>query len=265
MPDCYLHEFRDYGALYQLRFWSRTYFDQTRLEGTVRERMWYHLRRAGIAIPFPDGGSVYSVAPTLLPVEKDQLASNEKNLYQSGFFVRLQPGRDLSVGIAPAAIAHLISMLRSRIYGPGETLFHQREAGHHGYIVVRGELTGITVYEGVGTTQEFRIGPGELVGEMALLTDLPRSATVQAGTVEVELLELSREAFDVLRSLSPDIQRAIDEHTASRARELLEHLSPLPGQPDSPAPHDPAHPSAASCPTGSRMVTSSPPSGRFRA
>ncbi|NGZ29507.1 MAG: mechanosensitive ion channel, partial [Magnetococcales bacterium] len=189
-PDAHVHEFRDYGVVYQVRFWSRTFFDRTKLEGMVRERVWYALRRHGLTIPFPDGGSVYSVAPTLIPPEDKQPAENARLLLQCGFFQKLLADRLNLNALDQEKITTFAHSLRHKIYGPYEVIFQQGETGESCFIVARGILTGITRYEGLSTTQEFRVECGELVGEMALLTDLPRTATIRADQEEVEVLEL---------------------------------------------------------------------------
>lgn len=231
MADAHVHEFRDYGVVYQLRFWSRTYFDRTRLEGMVRERVWYRLRRHGLSIPFPDGGSVYSVAPTLVPPPDKQPEENRRLLLHCGFFPRLLGERAAAFVLDPEKLRGFVALLVHRLHGPHEEVFRQGESGQVCYIVASGYLTGSIRFEGLSTTQEFQVTAGELVGEMALLTDLPRTATVRAGREEVELLELSREAFTALLALDSEIQRTVADMVANRSKMLLEQLQFLePGQ-----------------------------------
>jgi len=230
-PDAFIHEFRDYGVVYQLRFWSRLYYDRSKLEGLVRERVWYRLRRHGLSIPFPDGGSVYSVAPTLLPPEDRQPQENVRLLQQSGFFNRLLSRPSDANPLDPKVFQQFATLLVHRLLGPEEVLFCQGEVGHVCAIVARGYLLGKVAYEGLSVTQEFRMETGELVGEMALLTDLPRTATVKAGHEEVELLEISATAFDALLMISSEVKQALTDLVALRSKQLFEQLQYLePGQ-----------------------------------
>jgi len=73
---------------------------------------------------------------------------------------------------------------------------------------------------------EFELGPGALFGEMSLVTGLPRTATILANE-EVELLEISKEAFTALLGLRDDIPQVIAKLVAERAennRATLEKL-----------------------------------------
>ncbi len=236
-PDAYIQEYRDYGVVYLVRFWSRTYHDRTRLEGTVRERIWYQLRRRGLAIPFPQGGDL-SVAcvPGALTGQEPDATRNERLLLASGFLERTleaTPGRPV---LTPEEVRLLAGMLRYRIYGPGEVIFRQGDAGGECYILVSGRVIGSIRYEGLTSTHDFVIDPGELVGEMALLADLPRSATVRAGAGEVELLEFSREFF--YRFLEhPLVGEVVMCRVARRSKRFFEELQLLePGVVASPAP-----------------------------
>jgi predicted acylesterase/phospholipase RssA/CRP-like cAMP-binding protein len=72
------------------------------------------------------------------------------------------------------------SRLLPRTMLPGETLFRQGDAGDSLYVVLRGRLC-VLIANDSGTVQRLgEIGPGELVGETALLLGAPRSATVEA-------------------------------------------------------------------------------------
>jgi NTE family protein len=78
-------------------------------------------------------------------------------------------------------------------YPKGTTIFQEGEAGDTFCVVVSGELE---IWAGEDDPQLLdRVGPGEVLGEMALLSGGTRSATVKAARV-VELLELDRESFN---------------------------------------------------------------------
>lgn len=224
LPDAHVHEYRDYGVVYQLRFWSRTFFDRSHLEGLVRERIWYQLRRCGLEIPFPQGGdlSVASVNHNL--TEKEPPGERNLRLLQKSGFLEQTLGLIKEQPILSSEeIARFAAALQYRIFGEDEVIFQQGQVGSVCYIVVSGHLIGATRYEGMTTTQGFQIHRGELVGEMALLTGLPRSSTVRAQGDEVELLEISKVLFDQFLE-NPAIGNAISNCVAGRSKQLFEEL-----------------------------------------
>jgi CRP-like cAMP-binding protein len=89
-----------------------------------------------------------------------------------------------------STIAELFSEKR---YSKGTTIFHEGDEGHTFCVVVSGELE---VWVGKDNPRLLdRLGPGEVLGEMALLSGGRRSATVKVARV-VQLLELDRESFN---------------------------------------------------------------------
>ena len=86
----------------------------------------------------------------------------------------------------------------------GEAVVHEGERGDRFYIVADGEL----VVEGVGRT----LGRGDVFGEIALLADVPRTATVRART-PTRLLTLDRRSF--LLTITGN------EHVAAEAERLV--------------------------------------------
>ncbi|MBF0628477.1 MAG: mechanosensitive ion channel [Magnetococcales bacterium] len=232
LPEVCLHEYKDHGVVYQLRYSSRSYFDRTRLEGTVRERVWYQLRRRGLEIPFPQGGDLSVAAACASSTEvEDPLERNLRLLHACGFLERTLKHTSARPVVSSDILHQLAAALTHRIYGPGEVLFQQGEVGTVCYLLVRGRLRGMTGYEGMAMTWEFSVGPGELVGEIALMTGLPRSSTVRVEQGEAEVLEFSKEVFD--RFLDhPAVSEAISAMVANRSRQLFEDLRHLePGQP----------------------------------
>jgi CRP-like cAMP-binding protein len=72
---------------------------------------------------------------------------------------------------------------------PGQIIMTQGEPGDAFYVIESGQLDIITDGVTVRTC-----GPGEHVGEIALLLDAPRNATVRAGTT-ARLYRLDRDGF----------------------------------------------------------------------
>ena len=75
---------------------------------------------------------------------------------------------------------------------PGEVLFRQGDAGDAFYVIEHGRMT-----VDIHGTVVAELGPGDHVGEMALLLDAPRSATVTAMT-GTRLFAIDRGGFDDL-------------------------------------------------------------------
>lgn len=89
----------------------------------------------------------------------------------------------------------LIDMaLTARNCEPGETIFKQGDAPDKFYLVKEGQCDGIATKED-GSTEPFIKNVGSFFGELALLNDEVRSATITAGENGCSLLTLTREDF----------------------------------------------------------------------
>jgi CRP/FNR family cyclic AMP-dependent transcriptional regulator len=108
-----------------------------------------------------------------------------------------------------------ISSLMTRIDRPaGEVLTTEGQRGHEFFIVLEGEVE-VRQGDRVVATR----GPGEYVGEIALLDKRPRTATVLATTpVSVEVL--SRREFMSLLALAPELSEQIMATMAQRLADL---------------------------------------------
>jgi MFS family permease len=91
--------------------------------------------------------------------------------------------------LAPASLELLASQLERLHVGPGEEVIRQGAVGDRFYVIESGE---VEVFEdGVFARRQ---GAGDFFGEIALIRDVPRTATVRAVT-DLELLALERELF----------------------------------------------------------------------
>jgi len=81
----------------------------------------------------------------------------------------------------------------SRLYQSGEVIFRRGEPGDHAYFIERGAVDVIIEKDGADFVVA-QLGPGEIIGEMSMIDDAPRSADVVA-TADTELIVIQRSRF----------------------------------------------------------------------
>jgi predicted acylesterase/phospholipase RssA/CRP-like cAMP-binding protein len=112
----------------------------------------------------------------------------------------------------PALLAELQANAEWVSLRGGECLFRRGEPGDAAYIVVSGR---VRIADGERTLNE--VGAGETLGEMALLSGAPRSATVYA-VRDTLLARLGAGAFNRLVDRHPAVLRRIAGHLVDRLR-----------------------------------------------
>lgn len=117
----------------------------------------------------------------------------------------------------------VLSVIKARKGAPGDVLFRQGDVGSTMMFIENGQLAAVVRQPSGSDLEVARFGPGEVVGEMALLDPAPRSATVTA--VKATLVyEFSREALGRLRVAAPraaaGLVRAVIRDVTRRLREI---------------------------------------------
>jgi MFS family permease len=112
--------------------------------------------------------------------------------------------------LSPATLERLAMNLVPVRRGAGETVVREGDVGDRFYLVAAGELD-VEVSGASGS----RLTAGDAFGEIALLRDVPRTATVTAHT-DVELYVLERDVFVSAVTGSPASFEAADELIAAR-------------------------------------------------
>jgi NADH:quinone reductase (non-electrogenic) len=105
--------------------------------------------------------------------------------------------------------------VRREHFQPGEVVFHQGDVGDRVYFVIDG--AGQVEVDGVAKVV---VGPGDVVGEIALIADTPRTATFRAEK-PMDLASVSRETFHTLVAHFPGVKATMDkvfaDHMASHS------------------------------------------------
>jgi len=103
--------------------------------------------------------------------------------------------------------------------GAGEVLFSKGDIGHEIYVVRSGELQildGNRVFE--------TVGPGGIVGEMALVDGGPRSATVRASAA-TEVVPLDERRFLFMVQQTPHFALRVMRVMSARLRAMNARLT----------------------------------------
>lgn len=99
----------------------------------------------------------------------------------------------------------------------GAILMEQGDVGREAFVVRSGQAAVLVAGQRIAT-----VGPGSLLGEMALVDLRPRSATVQALT-DLELLSFDADRFRAVLDELPEDKRAmLAAHTEAQRRENLD-------------------------------------------
>ena len=130
---------------------------------------------------------------------------------------------ELFAGMDDDALEHLARQMKEVVLPADACLVKQGDSGQCLYIVVRGRFR---VRMEAGNAIELpELGPGAVVGEIALLAGGQRSATVEA-VVESCALQLEREDFERLLDAHPDIMTPLSDRLEKRLRRsrIARHL-----------------------------------------
>jgi len=110
--------------------------------------------------------------------------------------------------------------LLKKIFDVGQTIFAEGDPGTEAYLV-RSGYVAIWKQDGDRNIELATRGPGEIMGEMALIDDKPRSATVTAKTkVEVEII--TRKDLKTMMSNTPEPVVLILHQLLARLRDTNE-------------------------------------------
>lgn len=142
-------------------------------------------------------------------------ANDEKDLARAAF-----PKTPLFSSLTEPLLRTMIERVRLRSLEPDEAIFYQGGPGDALYVIASGEMS-------VRTPREVaRLGEGAFFGEIALLVDQPRAATMVA-TQPTQLLEIDRATVNDLIAESPAMLKIFLRFLRDRLTASVLETSPL--------------------------------------
>jgi CRP-like cAMP-binding protein len=105
----------------------------------------------------------------------------------------------------------------------GEVLFRAGETADAGYVIQQGSLK-LTRHDAKRSDPSVTLGPGVLIGELALLTETVRPATAIAAE-PTTVIRISRSLFRKVLEGFPDAARLMRDRLAERANQAAEEIT----------------------------------------
>ena len=210
---------------YLLKFFVDDFGLRNKVKTEIYSCIWYELERAGYSVPYP-------VIDLHTHHSTRRLHSERQQFIQSQSFELLR-SIDLFESLSDEEINGIVCQDRALAFGPGEIIVDSGQVGGSMYVLLKGVCSVLIPDPSGGehSVELSRLKRGMIFGEIAALTNAPRTASVRAiGHVMLQEISqqriedvflknetameafakvmTSREAAD--RSLSPDQQKSFE-------------------------------------------------------
>lgn len=125
--------------------------------------------------------------------------------------------------IEPAKLKLLAFACDRMTYRQGQDICRQGDQGDAAYVLLSG-MADVIVSSSAGEVKVAAIGANAIVGEMAVICNIPRTATVRA-TSRLEVLRISKDHFLALTSEFPQVATEIMRTLAMRLSQTTAELA----------------------------------------
>jgi small-conductance mechanosensitive channel/CRP-like cAMP-binding protein len=210
-PWVQTRSFADSGVEYAVYFFVDDFPARERIDGQVRDRVWYALQRANVTVPFP----VRTVHMHAIDEESERRA-RDRELARRDEVLRCVDFLDV---LPPETHRALAAAAQVKLFAAGEVVVRQGERSTELFIIDRGEVAVELARDDGARVTVARLSAGQFFGEMGLMTGEERKASVRA-TVECELLVIDHDAFQATLAPIPGVVDRLGELLAARAAEL---------------------------------------------
>ena len=133
-------------------------------------------------------------------------------------------------GIEVTKLRLLAFISQNMTYETGESLCKQGETGDCAFLILSGSAD-IQVNTNQGEKTVASVGSNDVVGEIAIICDVPRTATVVA-TTDMEVLTISKDDFLKLLvefpEISLNVMRVLAQRLENTTRDLADAKAKLP-------------------------------------
>ena len=202
--------FKDSVVWYQARYWLSDLSSDDPPDGEIRIKIYFALKRAGIQLAIPAAAVFLTQESSERNARKSdaERAERRRSLDQVELFKPLPP----------AMLDKLADELVLTPFARNEAVCQEGAMEDGLYMIVSGDAL-VQIGRGTHTREVARLGPGQVFGEMSLMTGEPRAATVIAGT-DLVCFRVDKAAFEGIMHANPEIAEQVADVLAARRMAL---------------------------------------------
>jgi len=144
--------------------------------------------------------------------------------YRERVMENLMADSPLFGGLVPPERDRFREKFRYREIKQGEVIVKEGDPGDSMFLIKSGGFTVQTVYELTHKTIELaKLKGGDFFGEVSLVKNKPRTATILADTA-AEVMELRREDFEAIAKSHPEIASALEHTIEQRVEDTIKKM-----------------------------------------
>ena len=200
-PVVHVISFDASSILHRARFWITHFPMDEVITDRVRTAIYYAFKRENVTIPYPIQIEYGLEPPPSWPDAAALQAAGALLASTDLFGLLSEQDREALIPVSPL-----------RVFGAGESIMRQGEAGQSAFVVYSGR---VRVSLDPGDVEVAVLERGQYFGEMSLLTGDPRTATVRAAG-DCTVLEITADNFRRLILESPSMIERISTVVAER-------------------------------------------------
>lgn len=139
--------------------------------------------------------------------------------------IQILSGVDLFSELTPEQLRLLAFGAEALSVPEGQEIYREGAPADCAYVVVSGQVVLYTQLDGNAVALE-RLGPGAILGELALIAQTSR-LTYAASETDVELLRLNRSLFRRILEEYPEAAAALHQHISEELQNLVSKIEAM--------------------------------------
>ncbi len=206
-PHCILTEFDASSARYAARYWLTRIEATDPVDSAVRTHVYAALQRAGIPLALPRQRLEIS--------REGESERGARRVREIAARLEWLNGVELFRALTDAERRTLAEHLTATLFAAGDLISRQGNVAHWLYLLTEGRAE-VLLEDADGRRHALAtLKPGEIFGEMGLMTGAPRSATVVAAT-DCTCYRLDKASFEQILHARPSLAEDFSHVMAAR-------------------------------------------------
>lgn len=207
-PSVVTNAFTDRGVEHWVRLFTTEFGKRDKVDGMARDRIWFALARHGIELPV----ATHAVRLSQLPPEEEQ--AEDPVARRLAALERV----DLLAPLGGERLERLAGLVSDETHAGGAQIVRQGDPGSSLFVIDTGAADVRLTRPDGSDTLLATLGPGDVFGEMSLLTGAARSATVTM-VEEGRLLVIEKEMLQLFLQEEPSLAERFGDVLARREQE----------------------------------------------